>query len=126
MLVVGRLNGDFEFYRFTDRSHGATPCFERRYVTSYRQAGFDQRIVSITASPCGKYFVVLHDFSSGILVTKNGDNSFVFRPFLSEHDIMHIGTISVCCCTPRCRQTAKDGQTRPGPARRETWSPAPF
>jgi hypothetical protein len=94
MLVVGRLNGDFEFYRFTDRSHGATPCFERRYVTSYRQAGFDQRIVSITASPCGKYFVVLHDFSSGILVTKNGDNSFVFRPFLSEHDIMHIGTIS--------------------------------
>ena len=94
MLVVGLLNGDFEFYRFTDRSHGATPCFERRYITSYRQAGFDQRIVSISASPCGKYFVVLHDFSCGILVTKNGDNSFVFRRFLSEHDFMHIGTIS--------------------------------
>ena len=95
MLVVGLMNGDFEFYRFTDRSHGATPCFDMKYITSYlNTTGFDRRIVSITASPCGKYFVLLHDFSCGILVTKNGDNSFVVRQFLSDHDFMHIGTIS--------------------------------
>ena len=38
--------------------------------------------------------MVLHDFSCGILVTKNGDNSLVVRQFLSDHDFMHIGTIS--------------------------------
>ena len=94
MLVVGLMNGDFEFYRFTDRSHSATPLFEMKMTNSYIQTGGESRIVSITASPCGKYFVILHDFSCGILVTKNGDNSFVFRQFLSDRDFMHIGTIS--------------------------------
>jgi hypothetical protein len=95
MLVVGLMNGDFQFYKFTARSQGATPLFEMELFKSYlNTTGFDRRIVSITASPCGKYFVLLHDFSCGILVTKNGDNSFVVRQFLSDHDFMHIGTIS--------------------------------
>jgi len=93
MLIVGFMNGDFQFYKFTDRSQGATPLFEMELSNSYQQTGGERRIVSITASPCGKYFVILHDFSCGVLVTKNSD-TLVVRKFMSEHDFMHFGIIS--------------------------------
>jgi len=94
MLVVGLMNGDFQFYSFTDRSHGATPLFEMKLITSYLQTGGERRIVSITASPCGKFFVILHDFSGGALITKNSDNSLVVRKFLNDRDFYDNGTIS--------------------------------